>query len=328
MSEDTDHDRDAALPVMVAVTASAMSPRSVEMLLERMPPRPDAAVAVVLQRREALDEDAFWRAAAKGGHARVDMEDGAVLAPGRLYLLSPGMIVTVGAGHVRMRPAGDAPGAQGVIDSFLLSLAREAGGFALAEAVGERRSRAACRSRSPPATTKAPSRRATRPCRGAGSRSRRRRPCASSSRDLMGSPRGRGIGRTGSCAPRAALGPPPGRPGRPTQSRGRARGRVPRGCEFPARTHEPACGGGTGSTQRGAMEVLRGRRRLADGQDVTWLAEPGRSRPAFRAKMPDDQGGQPDDITALASRSRPAPRQQGARPRASSRGIQGGRHGA
>lgn len=211
MSEDTDHNRDAALPVMVAVTASAMSPRSVEMLLERMPPRPDAAVAVVLQRREALDEDAFWRAAAKGGHARVDMEDGAVLAPGRLYLLSPGMIVTVGAGHVRMRPAGDAPGAQGVIDSFLLSLAREAGGFALAEAVGERRSRAACRSRSPPATTKAPSRRATRPCRGAGSRSRRRRPCASSSRDLMGSPRGRGIGRTGSCAPRAALNPPPPR---------------------------------------------------------------------------------------------------------------------
>lgn len=58
--------------MIVAITASAESSRSFEML-EIMPPREDAAlVVVVLQRRQALDEDGFWRAAEKGGHARAE----------------------------------------------------------------------------------------------------------------------------------------------------------------------------------------------------------------------------------------------------------------
>lgn len=127
MSRDTETEQgepDPA-PVIVAITASAARSGSLETLLGQLPPQADAAVVVVLQHMEIFAEERFRKAAQASGHDPVWIEDGGPVEPGRLYLNPPDMIVTVEDGRFVAQPTHQAPGLQGVIDSFLVSLARD-----------------------------------------------------------------------------------------------------------------------------------------------------------------------------------------------------------
>ncbi len=135
MSKDTDTDVGDPSPVIVAMTASAARAGSLEALLRQFPPQPDAAIVVVLQHMEAFDEDRFRAAARAGGHEPGWIEDGGAIEPGRLYLNPRDMIVTVEDGHFAAQPTHQAPGLQGVIDSFMVSLARERRGRAIGVAL-------------------------------------------------------------------------------------------------------------------------------------------------------------------------------------------------
>ena len=121
--------------VVVAVCASAVSTGSLEHVLTRLPPQPEAAVIVVLQRREALDEDGFARALAGAGRETVTILDGVPVEAGKIYLPAPGTVVTVEDNRFHTRPAEQAPGERGVIDTLLVSLARDEDGRCIAVAL-------------------------------------------------------------------------------------------------------------------------------------------------------------------------------------------------
>ncbi|ACL58661.1 CheR family methyltransferase [Methylobacterium nodulans] len=163
--------------VIVAVSASGASPRSLEFLLAHLPPQDRAALVVVLQHRDGLDEERLRLATAQGGRTLTPVADGAPVVPGRVYLPDPNLIVTVDGDRFRTRPADRAPGERGTIDSLLVSLARdeerrivavalagtdgdgtlgvktikEAGGLALAEETEEVRTEELALSKSPAA---------------------------------------------------------------------------------------------------------------------------------------------------------------------------------
>ncbi len=127
MSKDLDSDRGGTGPVVVAITASAAHMASLEVLLGRLAPQPDAAVVVVLQHLEVLDEDRLAQAMAQGGHEPVRIEDGMSVEAGRLYLTPRDLVVTVEGACFRAYPTRQAPGEQGAIDSFLVALAHSDG---------------------------------------------------------------------------------------------------------------------------------------------------------------------------------------------------------
>ncbi|HVG48515.1 MAG TPA: CheR family methyltransferase, partial [Rubellimicrobium sp.] len=79
---------------------------------------------VVLQHREALDEERFRRALAEAGHELVELADGAPVESGRVYLPAAAVIVTVEDGHFAAHPTEQVPGSRAVIDSFLVSLSQ------------------------------------------------------------------------------------------------------------------------------------------------------------------------------------------------------------
>ena len=117
---------------VVALCASAASTGSLKYVLARLPPQPDAAVVVVLQHREALDEEGLGRALAEAGREAVPILDGAPVEAGKIYLPAPGAVVTVEDNRFRARAAEQAPGGRGVIDSLLVSLARDEDGRCIA----------------------------------------------------------------------------------------------------------------------------------------------------------------------------------------------------
>ncbi|WP_156363061.1 CheR family methyltransferase [Rubellimicrobium mesophilum] len=127
MSHDANQNRDETAPVVVTITGAAAKISSLETLLRRLPPVEEAALVVVLQHREALDEEQFREAAQAGGHELVELADGTPLQAGRLHLAPLGGIATLEDGHVQVRPTEQIPGLQGLIDSFLVSLARAQG---------------------------------------------------------------------------------------------------------------------------------------------------------------------------------------------------------
>ncbi|WP_210529644.1 PAS domain S-box protein [Rubellimicrobium arenae] len=135
MSPNTTPTREADASVLVAITASAARIGSLEAVLTTLPPREDAALIMVLQLREALDEARLRAAAGAGGHTLVEIADGMPVEPGRLYLPPMNVIATLEDGRFRTHPAEQAPGARGVIDSFLVSLATQGGGRALVVAL-------------------------------------------------------------------------------------------------------------------------------------------------------------------------------------------------
>ncbi|WP_018263553.1 CheR family methyltransferase [Methylobacterium sp. WSM2598] len=116
---------DDPVGVVLAVSASAASPASLERLLAGPLPSAQVATILILQHREILDEARLRLALGLSGRGLTAVEDGLPLAGGRLYLPAPGAIATIERGRFRTRPAEQAPGERGVIDSLLVSLARE-----------------------------------------------------------------------------------------------------------------------------------------------------------------------------------------------------------
>ncbi|MGY2053123.1 CheR family methyltransferase [Methylobacterium sp. JK268] len=126
MGADTRSDgTDEPVDIVLAVSASAVSPASLEALLARPLPSRGVAIVLVLQNRELLDEDRLRLALAPSGRVLTPIADGLPLAAGRIYLPAPDAIVAIEGGRFRSRPAEQAPGERGVIDSLLVSLGRE-----------------------------------------------------------------------------------------------------------------------------------------------------------------------------------------------------------
>src|SRR5579871_1754902 len=113
-------------PLVIGVGASASATNSVERFFSKLSLDPDQAIVVVLQHREALDEN--WL---RGIIERLDgvglsePADGAPIEGGKIYLCAANAITTIQDGRFAVRLAQEAPGERATIDSFLVSLAEE-----------------------------------------------------------------------------------------------------------------------------------------------------------------------------------------------------------
>ena len=123
-AEEMDH----ATGMLLAIGASGAKPTSLLRLLRVGQPEPEVATILILQSREALDEKAFREVLGPRATALVTPKDGEQPKPGKLYLPSANLLVTLEEGRFRFRPAEQAPGERGIIDSFLLSLAQDQDG--------------------------------------------------------------------------------------------------------------------------------------------------------------------------------------------------------
>lgn len=108
----------------IALSASAASTASLQHVLTHLPRLDGVAVIVVLQHRDALDEDGFRRSLTAAGIDLAEVLNDAPIEGGRVYLIGVDLVVTVEKGRFRTQPA-DKIGGRGVIDSFLVSLAHD-----------------------------------------------------------------------------------------------------------------------------------------------------------------------------------------------------------
>ncbi len=120
--------------VFLAVSASAADTRSLQYLLTQLPHLDAVATVVVLQHRDALDDDGFRPILATAGRELADVRDGEAVEGGRTYLIGADLVVGVENGRFRTRPA-DEFGGRGIIDSFLVSVARDEDGRNIAVAL-------------------------------------------------------------------------------------------------------------------------------------------------------------------------------------------------
>jgi two-component system, chemotaxis family, CheB/CheR fusion protein len=118
----------------LALSASAANTGSLQHFLTRMPRLDGVAAILALQHRDALDEEGFRRTLAEAGLELADVRDDAVIEGGRTYLIGADLVVDVENGRFRTRPA-DEVGGRGIIDSFLVSLARDEDGRSIAVAL-------------------------------------------------------------------------------------------------------------------------------------------------------------------------------------------------
>jgi two-component system CheB/CheR fusion protein len=115
-------------PILVGVGASSSSIEGIARLVQALPPSPDWATIFVPAHREAFDEVRFRDAVAAQETLRIEaVEDGAAPKIGTIYLCDPDGILTIRDGLFQVRPAEQAPGHRGTIDSFLVSLAEDQG---------------------------------------------------------------------------------------------------------------------------------------------------------------------------------------------------------
>jgi two-component system CheB/CheR fusion protein len=112
----------------MGIGASAAAIEALERFLAHIAPASDQAIILVLQHREALDEDRLRRALRHHeGLAFSPVENGAPVEGGRIYLSAPNVILTLKNGRFRTRQAQQRPGERATIDSFLVSLAEDQG---------------------------------------------------------------------------------------------------------------------------------------------------------------------------------------------------------
>src|SRR6185312_6487212 len=179
-SSQEDANRRTKAPLVIGVGASASAMSSIERFFSRLSLDSEQAIVLVLQHREALEEDRLRGILARlEGISLSEPNDGAGIEGGTVYLCAANAITTIQGGRFAVRPAQQAPGERATIDSFLVSLAEEHaeesigvvlgntggdgtlgtatlkdhGGLAIAEKVGQeittRRSRPVRRQRSP-----------------------------------------------------------------------------------------------------------------------------------------------------------------------------------
>jgi two-component system CheB/CheR fusion protein len=134
MPEDQDRANGANRPaeVIIAAVASAGKIETLLRFLSRLELPERAALAVILQNREALDEEAFRRGLGRNAGKLRPILDDRPIEPGILYLADVNVAVTVEAGRFRTHSALEQPGDRGTVDSFLVSLGRDEDGRAIA----------------------------------------------------------------------------------------------------------------------------------------------------------------------------------------------------
>ena len=121
--------------VFVALCASGAKTLSLEQLVVGLHLPPEAAVILVLQHREALDEPGLRRVLDGAGRDLTAVVDGEAVRPGRIYLPDANVILDLEGGCFRTRPSERAIGQRGTVDSFLVSLARDQEGRVVAVAM-------------------------------------------------------------------------------------------------------------------------------------------------------------------------------------------------
>jgi two-component system CheB/CheR fusion protein len=111
--------------LILAIGASGASSHSVERFLNELTLDQNMAAVLVFQHREALDEERFRKVLAERGRELSPALDNTPVEAGRIYCPAPNTILTMEDGHFRSRPAQEAPGERGTIDSFLVSAAED-----------------------------------------------------------------------------------------------------------------------------------------------------------------------------------------------------------
>lgn len=109
--------------LIAAIGAPAGAQGSLGRLLANLSLLPDQAVIVVLQFREAFDDAGFRSMLQRLTFDFSEPEDGQPVDGEMVYLCRPDMITTVRGHEFSVRPAQEAPGERGTIDSLLVSLA-------------------------------------------------------------------------------------------------------------------------------------------------------------------------------------------------------------
>ena len=124
----------AGSPVaVVGIGVSAPAFRSLEQLFALIPGDSGAAFVIVSESAAAIDTEALAGAlaAVHGALARM-IEDGEVLEADRIYIAPVGMMTTLDGRVVRLSAPQQGPGHRGTIDTFLISLAEQQRGTAVA----------------------------------------------------------------------------------------------------------------------------------------------------------------------------------------------------
>jgi two-component system CheB/CheR fusion protein len=111
--------------ILVGVGASAVATAALENFLAALGPEPGVATILVLQNREALDDESFSHRMRERGREVAPIVDGGAIEAGPIYLLPPNAILSIKNGVFACRIAQEAPGERGTIDSFLVSLAED-----------------------------------------------------------------------------------------------------------------------------------------------------------------------------------------------------------
>jgi two-component system, chemotaxis family, CheB/CheR fusion protein len=121
-----DGKRQIAGPLIIGVGASADSIGSIERFFGTLTLREDQAVVLVLQNREALDDERLRGLIRPADGMRLsEISDGAAVE-GRTVYLSPAAVITrIHGDRFAVREAEQRPGERATIDSFLVSLAEE-----------------------------------------------------------------------------------------------------------------------------------------------------------------------------------------------------------
>ena len=123
MPEDSREEAGRRPPVVVGLGASAASIASIARFFSTFSRSPDQAIVIVVQHREALHEQRLREMLDQLTISEV--QDGAEIEGGAVYLCATDRITTVQDARFQVRPAEQAPGERGTIDSFLVSLAQD-----------------------------------------------------------------------------------------------------------------------------------------------------------------------------------------------------------
>jgi two-component system, chemotaxis family, CheB/CheR fusion protein len=118
--------RKAKTPLVIAVGAAASEKQSIERFFSRFSFHPEQAIVLVLQHREAFEENWLRDILGRLDGANIsEPQDGAEIKGGTVYLCPAAAITTIHADTFAVRPAQQSPGERATIDSFLVSLAEE-----------------------------------------------------------------------------------------------------------------------------------------------------------------------------------------------------------
>jgi two-component system, chemotaxis family, CheB/CheR fusion protein len=85
----------SGMPVVIGIGGSAAAVGSLVKLFAKIAAGPDQAIVVVVQHREALDEQVLRQALASRNGDLSLVDDGAPVEGGNIYLSPPNVIVTI-----------------------------------------------------------------------------------------------------------------------------------------------------------------------------------------------------------------------------------------